>query len=58
MTEQDMADGPDEGGTARMHPEEPAEGAEQGQHESEEPSVPRRHSQEPAEGAEDTGAAR
>jgi hypothetical protein len=48
MTEQD--------GTPRVHPEEPAEGAEEGRHESEQPSVPRRHTQQPAEGAEEPGA--
>jgi hypothetical protein len=41
--------------TPRVHPEEPAEGAEEGRHESEQPSVPRRHTQEPAEGAEEPG---
>ncbi|MDX6323771.1 MAG: hypothetical protein QOK15_125 [Nocardioidaceae bacterium] len=47
--------GPEEDSTPREHPEEPAEGAEEGQRDSEEPEVPRRHAQEPAEGAEEPG---
>jgi hypothetical protein len=59
MTEQGAAGGtPLEEGTPRVHPEEPAEGSAEGQHEGEEPSVPRRHTQEPAEGAEEPGEPR
>jgi hypothetical protein len=44
--------------TPRVHPEEPAEGAEEGHHESEEPSVPRWHAQDPAEGPQEPGEPR
>ena len=56
MSEQDAAGGPpSEAGVPREHPEEPAEGADEGQRGSEDPDVPRRHAQEPAEGASEPG---
>jgi hypothetical protein len=54
MSDQEMTGGPPAAdGPARAHPEEPAEGADEGQHDTEEQEVRRRHAQEPAEGAED-----
>ena len=56
MSGQDAAGGaPPEDGVPREHPEEPAEGVDEGQVGSEEPDVPRRHAQEPAEGASEPG---
>lgn len=49
---------PEQGGTPRVHPEAPAEGADEDLPQSDAPDVPRRHTQEPAEGAEEPGEPR